>query len=65
MQDKELCEFCHREIKGEPEVRIRRGKRHVYCSEFCFRLHFYNAPRITYEKLQEMYRLRCISVKLE
>ncbi|MEM0488172.1 MAG: hypothetical protein ABIM21_00550 [candidate division WOR-3 bacterium] len=58
------CEYCGRPIKGNPEVRIRRGVKRIYCSEFCYRLHFYNVPRITYEDLQRMYSLRTISVKL-
>uniref|UniRef100_A0A7C2P4G2 TRASH domain-containing protein n=1 Tax=candidate division WOR-3 bacterium TaxID=2052148 RepID=A0A7C2P4G2_UNCW3 len=59
------CEYCNRQIKNEPEIRVRRGIKHVYCSEFCYRLHFYGVPRITYEDLQKMYELRTISVKLE
>jgi ribosome-binding protein aMBF1 (putative translation factor) len=65
MEERARCEFCGREILGEPELRVRRGKSHVYCSEFCFRLHFYKAPRITYEALKRMYSLRCVSVKLD
>lgn len=65
MAELKKCEYCGRPIKGEPEIRTRRGKKHVYCSEFCFRLHFYDAPTISYDDLQNMYRLRCISVKLD
>ncbi|UCG67124.1 MAG: hypothetical protein JSW12_09110 [Deltaproteobacteria bacterium] len=56
------CEYCGRPIKGKPEIRVRRGKKHVYCSEFCFRLDFYDVPTISYEDLQEFYRLRTVSV---
>jgi hypothetical protein len=59
------CEYCGRHIKRAPEIRTRRGKKHVYCSEFCFILHFYDAPAISYDDLQNMYRLRCISLKLD
>jgi hypothetical protein len=59
------CEYCGRHIKGTPEIRTRRGKRHAYCSEFCFILHFYDAPAISYDDLQNMYRLRCISLRLD
>jgi hypothetical protein len=65
MVEPEKCEYCGRPIKGAPEIRIRRGKKHVYCSEFCFILHFYDAPAISYDDLQNMYRLRCISLKLD
>ena len=65
MSEVENCEYCGRPIKGEPEIKIRRGKKLVYCSDFCFKLHFYDAPAITFEALQDMYALRCISVKLD
>jgi len=65
MAEPENCEYCGRPIKGASEIRTRRDKRHVYCSEFCFRLHFYDAPAISYDDLQNMYRLRCISLKLD
>jgi hypothetical protein len=59
------CEYCGRPIIGEPEVKILRGVEHIYCSDFCFKLDFYDAPTISYEDLQEMYKLRCVSVKLD
>lgn len=65
MLQTENCEYCGRHIKGESDIRIRKGKKHVYCSDFCFKLHFYDAPTISYEDLQSMYQLRCISVKLD
>jgi hypothetical protein len=65
MSKSENCEYCGRTIQGEHEIRIRRGKKHVYCSDFCFKLHFYDAPTISYEDLQNMYKLRCVSVKLD
>jgi hypothetical protein len=65
MVETEKCEYCGRHIEGEPEIRTRRGKKHVYCSGFCFILHFYDAPAISYDDLQNMYRLRCISLRLD
>jgi len=59
------CEYCGRPIKGEPEIRVRRGKEHIYCSDFCFKLHFYDAPTITDEDLQKMYALRCVPVRFD
>ncbi len=60
-----FCHYCGRPIKGEPEIIVRRGKKKVYCSDFCFKLDFYDAPVITYEALKDMYRQRCIEVWLD
>ena len=59
------CEYCGRPIGDNPEIKILRGVKHVYCSDFCFKLYFYDVPTISYEDLQEMYKLRCVSVKLD
>jgi hypothetical protein len=59
------CEYCGRPITSDPEVKVLRGVEHTYCSDFCFKLDFYDAPTISYEDLQEMYKLRCVSVKLD
>jgi len=61
----EKCRFCGRPIKGDPEIVVRRGKKRIYCSDFCFKLHFYDAPTITYEDLLNMYKLRCVSVRFD
>ena len=61
----EKCVYCGRPITGEPEIVVRRGVKRIYCSDFCFKLHFYDAPTITYEDLKEMYRLRCVPVKFD
>ena len=61
----EKCEYCGRDIVGEPEVYVRRGKKRTYCSDFCFKLHFYDAPTITYEDLKFMYKVRCVPVKFD
>jgi hypothetical protein len=65
MNKKTQCEYCGRPIKGEPEIRVRRGIKHVYCSDFCFRLDFYDVPTITYADLQKMYSMYCVSVPAE
>ena len=57
------CEFCQRPIKGQPVKKVLRSKEHLYCTEFCFRLAFYDVPRITFEDLQQMYEMRCVTVK--
>ena len=59
------CEYCSRPIIGEPEIKTLRGIEHIYCSDFCFKLHFYDVPTISYDDIQEMYRLRCLSIKLD
>jgi hypothetical protein len=56
------CEYCDRPIKGEPENKVLRGKKHTFCTEFCFRLYFYNVPKISYEDLMKMYELRYVTV---
>ena len=56
------CEFCDRPIKGEPVVKVLRGKKHTFCTEFCFRLYFYKVPKITYNDLQKMYAVRCVTL---
>jgi hypothetical protein len=65
MSGSEGCEYCGRPIQGEPEIKVLRGVKHTYCSDFCFKLHFYDAPTISYHDLQNMYKLRCVSVKLD
>jgi hypothetical protein len=59
----ENCEYCSRPIKNDPCIKILRGQKHTFCSEFCFRFYFYDVPTITYTDLQKMYALRCVSIK--
>jgi hypothetical protein len=56
------CEYCGRPIKSEPVNKVLRGTKHVFCTEFCFRLSFYKVPGMTYADLQKMYAERCVSV---
>ena len=56
------CEYCHRLIKTGPVDKVLRGKKHTFCSEFCFRLYFYDAPTISYDDLQKMYSFYCVSL---
>jgi hypothetical protein len=58
------CEYCSRLIADEPVIKSLRGENHTFCSAFCFRLFFYDAPRISYNDLQEMYSFYCVSVPL-
>jgi hypothetical protein len=65
MSKKDTCEYCSRIITSEPVNKLLRKKRHIFCSEFCFRLYFYNAPTISYEELQKMYSYYCVSLQAE
>jgi hypothetical protein len=58
------CEYCNRPIKDEPVTKCIKGENHTFCSAFCFRLFFYNAPKISYDDLQKMYSFYCVSVPL-
>jgi hypothetical protein len=62
MNDSGQCLYCDRLIKGTPEIKTLRGKEHTFCSEFCFRLYFYNAPKITYDDMKKMYALRFVTI---
>lgn len=64
MVNSNKCEYCGRPIKGEAEKKTLRGKEHTFCSDLCFRFYFYEVPTISYEDLQKMYALRCISIKM-
>ena len=62
MAGKRQCEFCEKTILGEAEEKVLRGKKHIFCSEFCFRLFFYSAPKITYDDMKKMYALRFVPI---
>jgi hypothetical protein len=57
------CEYCSRPIKGGQVNKMIRGKEHIFCTEFCFRLYFYSVPTISYDDLNKMYTLWCVDVK--
>jgi hypothetical protein len=65
MNKKGECEYCSRLITGKPVNKILRNRKHVFCSEFCFRLYFYGVPTISYDNLQKMYSFYCISVPMQ
>ena len=64
MRGTQQCEYCGRSIKGKPVNKLLRGKKHTFCTEFCFRLYFYKVPGMSYADLQKMYSVRCISVQV-
>ena len=65
MTDNLYCEYCSRPIKADSVKKVLRGKEHLFCSEFCFRLHFYDAPKISVSDLQKMYAFYCVSLSAE
>jgi hypothetical protein len=65
MSKMQKCEYCSRLITGKPVSKMLRDKKHVFCSEFCFRLYFYDVPTISYDNLQKMYSFYCVSVPLQ
>ncbi len=62
MTETVICEKCGRTIKDEPVQKTLRGKKHLFCSEFCFRLYFYDAPNVKFTDLQKMYKVRCVDL---
>jgi len=49
------CEFCERTFKKGPVEKVIRGKRHVFCSQSCFNLYFYNTPKFDLERMYSAY----------
>ncbi len=62
MSHSDQCEYCSRPIKIAPTIKTLKGQKHTFCSEFCYRLYFYEVPTISYTDLQKMYELRCVTV---
>ena len=57
------CEYCSRPILQKAIEKTIRGKQYQFCTEFCFRLFIYDVPTISYNDLNEMYKLRCVDIK--
>lgn len=64
MSNEQTCEYCGRPIKKGSVTRVLRGEKHVFCTEFCYRLFFYKIPGITFEAVNKMYEAHCASVKV-
>jgi len=62
MSNSKACEFCDRPLKETPVEKVLRGKKHTFCSEFCFRLFFYKIPDMKYSDVQKMYAARAINL---
>jgi hypothetical protein len=56
------CELCDRTIKRETVEKIIRGTKHIFCSESCFNLYFYNITNFDYKRLYSYY---CDSVPVD
>ena len=63
MNKMDKCEYCSRPLISDPTIKVLRGEKHTFCSEFCFRLYFYDVPDMSFIDLQKMYALRCASIK--
>ena len=55
------CDYCGRAIKGKSVKKMLRGVKHVFCTEMCFRFHFYGVPRFD---LQAVYEKHTVSVAI-
>ena len=64
MNNIKKCDQCGRPITGELLKKVLRGKEYLYCSDLCFRLHFYGV-KMPYADLQKMYSVGCVSVPVE
>ena len=39
------CEYCGEEFQDDPTRKVIRGKRHIFCSEMCYRFYHYRVPK--------------------
>lgn len=51
------CEYCDRVIEKDLVSKNIRGKRHVFCSETCYVLDFYDYPRFDMTRMYEMFTI--------
>ena len=49
------CNYCQRTFEKGPVKKIMRGKRHTFCSEYCYVLYFWKIPRLDHEAMYKMY----------
>jgi hypothetical protein len=49
------CEFCERKFDKGPVEKVVRGERHIFCSQGCFNLYFYNMPKLDFERMYSTY----------
>jgi hypothetical protein len=49
------CELCGRTIKRETVEKVLRGKKHIFCTESCFNLYFYNIKNFNYDRVYSRY----------
>ena len=39
------CEYCGEVFQDNPTNKTIRGKKHIFCSEMCYRFHHYRVPK--------------------
>ncbi|MBW2030855.1 MAG: hypothetical protein JRH06_06965 [Deltaproteobacteria bacterium] len=54
------CEYCGRTIKGKPARKTMKGTDHIFCTEMCFRLEYYQVPKFD---LNSVYEKKTISIE--
>lgn len=47
------CEYCGRTIKGEPIRKKLKGEKHIFCTEMCFRFHYWKVPKFDLNAVYE------------
>ena len=45
------CEYCGEVFQDDPTRKVIRGKRHIFCSEMCYRFHHYRVPKHDMQKV--------------
>lgn len=47
------CQYCGRTIKGKPVKKVLRGQVHIFCTEMCFRFHYWKVPKFDLNAVYE------------
>ena len=54
------CDYCQKQIKEKPVRKMMKKKKYVFCTEMCFRLHYWQVPAFN---LNAIYAGRTISIE--
>ena len=57
------CDYCKRTFEKGPVKKVIRGKRLVFCNEYCFVLWYYKVPKHDHEAMYKMYCPTTVEVK--
>lgn len=49
------CDYCERTFEKGAVSKVIRGKKHTFCSEYCFILHFWKIPKLDHDAMYKMY----------